>query len=228
MTAQHPIITYRLRSNGTIPPFLCKHPESFAGMFPVNTNKPGFIPAWLPPQETKYLGMACGPVDPDGCATCVHVIETKEELDAYITEATDGQLVEKRTLVREWKETKEGTEEQFNGPSDPSLQELFVDGTLQVFNPLEPVESDLVEHDLPEGEIIRRDQESTLSVTKTDVDGVVTIKEVTSYKEYAITEVPFDPIAASDELWARYELVNAPEPEPEVVEEPIEGTILEP
>lgn len=85
MTVQHPIITYRLRSNGTIPTFLCKDPNAFAGMYGVNTNKEGYIPAHLPPQETKYLGMGCGPVDPDGCPSCITVIETKQELQDYIT-----------------------------------------------------------------------------------------------------------------------------------------------
>ena len=53
MTVQHPIITYRLRSNGTIPPFLCTEHGAFNGMYGVNTNKEGYIRAWLPPQETK-------------------------------------------------------------------------------------------------------------------------------------------------------------------------------
>lgn len=231
MTAQHPIITYRLTADGRIPPYLCKHPDAFAGMYGVNTNKPGFIPKWMPPRETKYLGMACGPADPDGCPSCVEVIETKVELDEYITSISTEWKVEKRTLVREWKETREGTEEQFNPSVPEEFEPLITDGAMEQLLPLETVESDLVEYDLPEGEILRRETESTTSVTKTDVDGVVTIKEVTSFKRYAITEVPFDPIVASDELWAKYELVNTP-PEPEVTEETEEETpdetVLEP
>ena len=64
MTAQHPIITYRLTRDGRIPEFLCSHEGAFAGMYGVNTNKPGFVPRWPSPQETLYLGMACGPIDP--------------------------------------------------------------------------------------------------------------------------------------------------------------------
>ena len=114
MTVQHPIITYRLRSNGTIPPFLCKHPGSFAGMYGVNTNKEGFIPAWLPPQETKYLGMACGQVDPDACPKCVDVIGTKEELETYITGISTTWTVDSQGVTGIRTETTTGTDDAWN------------------------------------------------------------------------------------------------------------------
>ena len=117
MTVQHPIITYRLRSNGTLPPFLCKHPGSFAGMYGVNTNKEGFIPAWLPPQETKYLGMACGQVDPDACPKCVNVIETKEELETYITGISTTWTVDSQGVTGIRTETTTGTDDAWNVPT---------------------------------------------------------------------------------------------------------------
>ena len=62
----HPIIKYRLTKAGRIPEYLCKDAGSFSGMYGVNTNKAGKIPKWTSPQETLYLGMACGDPDSDG------------------------------------------------------------------------------------------------------------------------------------------------------------------
>jgi hypothetical protein len=218
MTVNHPIIKYRLTREGRVPEYLCTYEGAFGGMYGVNTNKPGYLPKWPSPQETLYLGMGCGPIDPDGAPEGVEVIETKEELDAYITSISTEWTVEERTLVREWTETREGTEQQFN----PSPEDMM-NGT---YTPIIAVQSPITEYDLPEGEILRRETESSVSITKTDVDGVVTIKEVKTIKEYAVTVVPFDPIAASDELWTKYELINSEE-QVEEIETPDE-TVLEP
>jgi hypothetical protein len=274
MTVQHPIITYRLRSNGTIPPFLCDEPGSFAGMYGVNTNKPGFIPAWLPPQETKYLGMACGPLDPDGSPSCVEVIETKEELETYITgisttwtvdtagttgirtETTTGPLEAWNSIGTDTEYTGPGltttttTQQTFPAPSGTvvvhnveyvtkivtevqtasgvttSVKEFTpsypytnitivgtteevgvvtttrpgIDGVEEVTTTTTTTKTQATHQDITEG--------YSDSVTTTDVDGVVTKTRVRTFRETTKVRNPFDPVAATNELWAKYELVN--------------------
>jgi hypothetical protein len=76
MTVNHPIITYRLTRDGRIPEFLCKHEGAFGGMYGVNTNKPGYIAKWPSPQETQFLGMGDGPLDPDGGFFSFHILSS--------------------------------------------------------------------------------------------------------------------------------------------------------
>jgi hypothetical protein len=278
MTVQHPIITYRLRSNGTIPPFLCKDPGSFAGMYGVNTNKPGFIPVWLPPQETKYLGMACGPVDPDGCPSCVEVIETKAELETYITGISTTWTVDTSGTTGIRTETTTGPLEAWNPPSSgigtdgvytgPGLtttttaQETFAapSGTVIVHNAeyvtkvvvesssaagvTTSVEEFEIVHPYTNITIVGTTEEvgvvtftapgpdgtveftTTTTTTKTqathqditegysdstttvDVDGLITKTRVRTFRETTKVRNPFDPVAATNELWAKYEAVN--------------------
>lgn len=196
MTVQHPIITYRLRSNGTVPPFLCTEPGSFAGMYGVNTNKEGYIPAWLPPQETKYLGMACGPVDPDGCPSCVEVIETKEELETYITGISTAWTVKSTGVTGVSTETTTGTLEAWNAGEDYEGPALVVTTTEKVVTAA------------PAGTVVGVTTSYADSVTTTDVDSVVTKTVVRTYTETTEVENAFDPAAAADELWTKYEAVN--------------------
>jgi hypothetical protein len=196
MTVQHPIITYRLRSNGTIPSFLCNEPGAFNGMYGVNTNKEGFIPVWLSPQETKYIGMACGPVDPDGCPKCVEVIETKEELETYITGISTTWTVKSTGVTGVSTETTTGSLEAWNAGEDYEGPALVVTTTEKV------VTAD------PAGTVVGVTTSYADSVTTTDIDGVVAKTVVRTYTETTEVENPFDPIAAADELWTKYETVN--------------------
>jgi len=177
MTVQHPIITYRLRSNGTIPPFLCKHEGAFAGMYGVNTNKPGYIPTWLSPQETKYLGMACGPVDPDGCPSCVHVIESKQELQDYITEISIDWTVDSEGVTATWTETTTGSLEAWNPPSLETEDEDYVAPTLDVTT------TEKTLSDAPAGTIIEHTAEY---VTKIEVETSSSAGTTTSVQEFDI------------------------------------------
>ena len=196
MTVQHPIITYRLRSNGTLPPFLCKHPGSFAGMYGVNTNKEGFIPTWLPPQETKYLGMACGQVDPNDCPKCVNVIETKEELETYITGISTTWTVKSTGVTGVGTETTTGPLVAWNAGEDYDGPELVVTTTEKVVTAA------------PAGTVVGVTTSYADSVTTTDVDSVVTKTVIRTYTETTEVENPFDPVAATNELWTKYETVN--------------------
>ena len=109
MAAQHPVIKYRLTPQGRTPDYLCKHEGSFAGMYGVNTNKEGYIPAWLPPQETLYLGLGCGPIDPDGAPAGVEVVETKADLQTYITGISTTWTVDSEGVTGIRTETTTGT-----------------------------------------------------------------------------------------------------------------------
>jgi hypothetical protein len=280
MTAQHPIITYRLTGDGRVPPFLCKHEGAFAGMYGVVTNREGYIPAWLPPQETKYLGMACGPVDPDGCPRCVDVIETKQELEDYITSISTNWTVDTQGVTGIRTETTTGTLEAWNPPSQGIDGEISVgytgpgltttttaqvtfgapSGTViehtaeyvtkivvetsssagvttstQEFDIVHPYTNITITGTtetvgvvttsgpgLGEGEEITttttttRTQATHLdvtegytdSITTTDVDGEVTKTRVRTYREVTKVRNPFDPVAATNELWTKYETVN--------------------
>ena len=196
MTVQHPIITYRLRSNGTIPPFLCTEHGAFNGMYGVNTNKEGYIPAWLPPQETKYLGMACGPVDPDGCPKCVDVIETKAELQTYIT-----------GISTTWTVDTSGT---------TGIHTVTTTGPLDAWNPgpdyvgpgLTTTTSPEVTFPAPSGTVVGVTTFSSDSVTTVDVNGVITKTVARTFTETTEVQNPFDPVAATNELWTKYEIVN--------------------
>ena len=276
MTVQHPIITYRLRSNGTLPPFLCKHPGSFAGIYGVNTNKEGFVPAWLPPQETKYLGMACGQVDPDDCPKCVNVIETKEELETYITGISTTWTVDSQGVTGIRTETTTGTDDAWNAPTESNDIGVGYTGPGLTTTTTAPVS-----FDAPAGTVIlhnanyttrivvetqnssgvttsveeftptyqynnitivgvstavgivtttRIDEEEVTTITTStttteathedvvenysdsfttvDVDGEINKTRVRTFRETTKVRNPFDPVAATNELWTKYETVN--------------------
>jgi hypothetical protein len=196
MTAQHPIIKYRLTRDGRVPEFLCKEEGAFAGVYGVNTNKDGYMPKWLSPQETQYLGMGCGPIDPDGCPSCVEVIETKEELETYITEISTTWTTRSTGVTGVSTETTTGTLEAWNADEDYVGPGLTTTTTEKVVT------------DAPEGIVIGVTTSYTDSVTTSDTDGSVTKTVVKTFTETTEVENPFDPVAATDELWVKYEAVN--------------------
>ena len=71
--------------------------SSFAGEHGITGNKTGFIPKYESPQDTIYLGIASGDVDPDGTPDdYVGILTTKALLQTYIT-ATGSTLQYKTT-----------------------------------------------------------------------------------------------------------------------------------
>jgi hypothetical protein len=196
MTAQHPIIKYRLTRDGRIPEFLCNHEGAFAGMYGVNTNKPGYIAKWPSPQETQYLGMGCGPIDPDGAPDGVEVIETKAELGEYIAGISTAWTVKSTGVTGVSTETTTGPLEAWNAGEDYEGPALVVTTTEKVVTAA------------PTGTVVGVTTSYADSVTTTDVDGVVTKTVVRTYTETTEVENPFDASAATDELWAKYEAVN--------------------
>lgn len=196
MAAQHPIIKYRLTRDGRIPEFLCNHEGAFAGMYGVNTNKPGYIAKWSSPQETQYLGMGCGPIDPDGAPEGVEVIETKTALKTYITSISTEWKVKSTGVTGISTETTTGPLEAWNAGEDYEGPALVVTTTDKVLT------------DAPAGTVVGVTTSYADSVTTTDIDGAITKTVVRTYTETTEVENPFDPAAATNELWDKYKAVN--------------------
>jgi hypothetical protein len=70
----HQCIKYRLTEQGTIPEFICSHPESLSGMYAVDTGTHQF------PQECLMVGISEKDATGD-----FEVVATKENLLAYLT-----------------------------------------------------------------------------------------------------------------------------------------------
>jgi len=268
MAAQHPVIKYRLTRDGRIPEFLCQHEGSFAGMYGVNTNKPGYIAKWPSPQETQYLGMGCGPIDPDGAPEGVEVIATKTALQTYITGISTTWTVDSQGVTGIHTETTTGTLEAWNPGEDyagPGLTTTTTDKvtsaapagtviehtasyvtkivveTATASGVTTSVEEFAINHPYTNITVTGTsdvvgvvtttgpdDQETTVttttttttathqditegysdSVTTTDVDGVVTKTRTRTYRETTKVRNPFDPVAATEELWDKYKAVN--------------------
>ena len=196
MTVQHPIIKYRLTRDGRIPEFLCDEEGAFGGMYGVNTNKPGYMPKWTFPQETQYLGMGCGAIDPDGAPDGVEVIETKTELKNYITSISGDWTVKSTGVTGTYTETTTGTLEAWNPGEDYAGPGLTTTTTEKVVTAA------------PEGTVVGVTTSYSDSVTTTDTDGVVTKTVVRTYTETTEVENPFDATAATNELWNKYKAVN--------------------
>jgi hypothetical protein len=196
MAVNHPIIKYRLTRDGRIPEFLCNHEGAFGGMYGVNTNKPGYIAKWSSPQETQFLGMGCGPIDPDGAPEGVEVIETKTALKTYITSISSEWTVKSTGVTGVSTETTSGSLEAWNADEDYEGPALDVTTTENVVTAA------------PAGTVVGVTTSYADSVTTTNVDGVITKTVVRTYTETTEVENPFDSAAATDELWNKYKAVN--------------------
>jgi len=196
MAVNHPIIKYRLTRDGRIPEFLCNHEGAFGGMYGVNTNKPGYIAKWSSPQETQFLGMGCGPIDPDGAPEGVEVIETKTALKTYITSISSEWTVKSTGVTGVSTETTSGSLEAWNADEDYEGPALDVTTTENVVTAA------------PAGTVVGVTTSYADSVTTTNVDGVITKTVVRTYTETTEVENPFDSTAATDELWNKYKAVN--------------------
>ena len=92
-----PIVKYTLNKKGQVPEWINTGDSSFAGEHGITGNKTGFIPKYESPQDTIYLGIASGDVDPDGTPDdYVGILTTKALLQTYIT-ATGSTLQYKTT-----------------------------------------------------------------------------------------------------------------------------------
>ena len=55
-----PIVKYTLSKQGRVPEWLSTDSRAFAGEHSITGNKSGKIPRYEAPQDTIYLGIACG------------------------------------------------------------------------------------------------------------------------------------------------------------------------
>jgi len=82
-----PIVKYTLNKKGQVPEWIDTGSDSFAGQHGISGNKDGYIPRYESPQNTIFLGIAVGDVDPDGTPDdYVGILTTKALLQTYITE----------------------------------------------------------------------------------------------------------------------------------------------
>ena len=80
-----PIVKYTLNKKGQVPSWIDTGSSSFAGLHGISGNKDGYIPRYEAPQDTIWLGIAIGDVDPDGSPDdYVGTISTKSALTTYI------------------------------------------------------------------------------------------------------------------------------------------------
>lgn len=83
----HPLIKYTLTKQGRQPEWLCNESGAFKGEHGTPANKAGKLPRYGSPQDTIFLGMGCGDVDPDGTPDgYVGTIASKADLQTYITD----------------------------------------------------------------------------------------------------------------------------------------------
>jgi hypothetical protein len=75
----HKVIKYRLTAEGTIPSFLCLHPEGVGGVFVVGD------PATASPRDMVMVGISES--DDTGDA---EVVATQADLEAYLTSVGSG------------------------------------------------------------------------------------------------------------------------------------------
>ena len=93
-----PIVKYTLNKKGQTPEWINTSDSSFASQHGITGNKTGYIPKYESPQDTIYLGIASGDVDPDGTPDdYVGIITTKALLQSYIT--ATGSTLQYKTLT---------------------------------------------------------------------------------------------------------------------------------
>ena len=81
-----PLIKYTLTRAGRQPEWLSKDSRAFKGEHATSANKAGKLPRFGSPQDTIYLGIGCGDVDPDGTPDgYVGSISSKADLQTYLT-----------------------------------------------------------------------------------------------------------------------------------------------
>jgi hypothetical protein len=75
----HHCIKYRLNPDGTVPSFLCLHENGVGGVYGVPS------PGTTQHDDTVYIG-----ISEDDNVSNAEIIATKEELETYLIEVSDG------------------------------------------------------------------------------------------------------------------------------------------
>ena len=193
----YPIIKYRLRADGRQPEYLAGISTGFSGELAVNTNVAGKIPKWLSPQESVYLGLAVGPVDPAGTPSGFEgTIDTKSALTSYVTGITSTWTIDTKVVVGVTTYKEEGLESNFT--------HMGGDGSGITTTTINPSWSGSA----GAGTTVGVSTITTTSDSVTTVDGVSTLTRTYTTNTTNTMSNPYDSAAKATQLWDIYEAVN--------------------
>ena len=193
----YPIIKYRLRADGKQPEYLAGISTGFSGELAVNTNVAGKIPRWLPPQDSVFLGLGVGPVDPAGTPNGFEgTIDTKSALTTYVTGITSTWTVDTDVVVGVSTYKEEGVESNF-----PHMGGNGSGITTTTINPSWSGSAGA-------GTTVGVSTFTTTSDSVTTVDGVSTLTRTYTTNTINKMQNPYDSAAEVTRLWDIYEAVN--------------------
>ena len=193
----YPIIKYRLRADGRAPEYLAGISTGFSGELAVNTNVAGKIPRWLPPQDSVFLGLGVGPVDPAGTPNGFEgTIDTKSALTTYVTGITSTWTVDTDVVVGVSTYKEEGLESNFphNGGNGSGI-------TTTTINPSWSGSAGA-------GTTVGVTTTTGYSDTVVEVDGTRTLTRTYTTNTTNKMQNPYDSAAEATRLWDIYEAVN--------------------
>ena len=193
----YPIIKYRLRADGRQPEYLAGISTGFSGELAVNTNVAGKIPRWLSPQESVYLGLGVGPVDPAGTPNGFEgTIDTKSDLTNYITSISGSWTVNTKVLVGVSTYREVGLTSCFNVAENPSAAGITTTtiGTTTI--------------SAGAGTTVGIETYTDYSESVTITDGVSTTTRTHTTMTKNEMQNPYDPAVDATRLWDIYEAVN--------------------
>ena len=194
---EYPIVKYRLRADGRRPEYLAGISTGFSGELAVNTNVAGKIPRWLPPQDSVFLGLGVGPVDPAGTPNGFEgTIDTKSALTTYVTGITSTWTVDTDVVVGVSTYKEEGLESNFphNGGNGSGI-------TTTTINPSWSGSAGA-------GTTVGVTTTTGYSDTVVEVDGTRTLTRTYTTNTTNKMQNPYDSAAEATRLWDIYEAVN--------------------
>ena len=193
----YPIIKYRLRADGRVPEYLAGISTGFSGELAVNTKVAGKITKWLSPQESVYLGLGVGPVDPAGTPNGFEgTIDTKSALTTYVTGITSTWTIDTEVVVGVSTYKEEGVESNF-----PHMGGNGSGITTTTINPSWSGSAGA-------GTTVGVSTFTTTSDSVTTVDGVSTLTRTYTTNTTNKMQNPYDSAAEATRLWDIYEAVN--------------------
>ena len=195
----HPLIKYTLTKQGRQPEWLCDESGAFKGEHGAPANKAGKLPRFGSPQDTIFLGMGCGDVDPDGTPDgYVGSITSKADLQAYLSEV--GSAAGYKTLTN----------------TVTGIQTSVITGGLEAWNPgedyagpgLTTTTTDKVTYS-GIGTAVGVTTSTSTSTSTTTTDGVSTRTDTITTTETTEFETTYDYAAEATRLWGIYEDINS-------------------
>ena len=194
----YPIIKYRLRADGRQPEYLAGISTGFRGECSVDTNVAGKISRWLPPQDSVFLGLGVGPVDPAGTPNGFEgTIDTKSDLTTYLNSISGDWKTETIVDVGVSTYREVGLTTCFDVVGNPSAAGI----TTTNITPAYSVSAGA-------GTTIGIQTSTGYSDSVTITDGVSTTTRTHTTTIRHTMENPYDAAANATRLWDIYEAVN--------------------